>query len=251
MAKTSSRPNSTYDDGEVIGLPVKFGSGRWKNTKQVSGTRFKICLCGKSKVGKTSIFMRLQGLDFAEDDPNCPISNFEFKDENDSTVEYSISDPESIDIDSLTFGDHYRNAHCVVLIYDVTDFSSLDYLSYEMEKIEKNNYTPYAKYVLLRNKIDKKSSKHIPLAKQKEFFANSKLRLKIDHVVETSAKTNEGILEFFKEELPELLVLPSSESKVKAFDRLVSDSQQGLDATDSSPGGRKKKKKKRINCATS
>ena len=124
-------------------------------------------------------------------------------------------------------------------------------MSYEIEKIDKNNYTPYAKYVLLRNKIDKKSSKHIPLVKQKEYFENSKLRTKIDHVVETSAKTNEGIIEFFKEELPELLALPSSESKVKAFDRLVNASQQGLDATDSSPGGRKKKKKKKISCAQS
>ena len=34
----------------------------------------------------------------------------------------------------------------------------------------------------LRNKIDKKMSKHIPLAKQKEFFANSKLRLLLAYI---------------------------------------------------------------------
>jgi len=89
MAKTSSRPNSTYslNEDEVIGLPLKFGSGRWRNANKVSGTRFKICLCGKSNVGKTSIFLRLQGMEFYEGKPKCPTSTFDYKDKEDSSIE--------------------------------------------------------------------------------------------------------------------------------------------------------------------
>ena len=86
MAKTSSRPNSAYSVDGDASFPSKFGSGRWKNSNQISGTRFKICLCGKSKVGKTSIFLRLQGSDFSEK-PDSSISTFDYKDDRDSSIE--------------------------------------------------------------------------------------------------------------------------------------------------------------------
>lgn len=88
MAKISSRPTSTYSiTEEDAAFPMKFGSGRWKNSNQVSGIRFKICLCGKKNVGKTSLFLRLQGLDFVKDNPSCAVSTYEYKDPNDSTIE--------------------------------------------------------------------------------------------------------------------------------------------------------------------
>ena len=160
--------------------------------------------------------------------------------------QYSVYDPETLDIDSLTFGDHYRNAHCILLVYDVTDLASLHYLNYEMEKIEKNQYTPHAKYVLVCNKVDKKASKHVPLEKQRQFLEESKLRSKLDYIVQLSAKTNEGIVDFFKEDLPELLTLPSSESKHKGFDKLLDNS-----FGDSVDSNGKKRKKKRKGCAQS
>ena len=148
----------------------------------------------------------------------------------------------------MTFGDHYRNAHCILLVYDVTDLASLHYLNYEIEKIEKNQYTPYAKFVLICNKMDIKPSKHVPFEKQKQFIEESKLSSKLDFIVQLSAKTNDGIMEFFKEDLPELLTLPTSENKQhKGFEKLVDNDLAG-DSVDSNG---KKRKKKKLGCAQS
>lgn len=113
-----------------------------------------------------------------------------------------------------------------------------------MEKIEKNQYTPYAKYVLVCNKVDKKSSKQVPLEKQKQFIEESKLLPKLDYIVQLSAKSNDGIIEFFKEALPNILSLPSSETNHKSLEDLV---DGNLNDTD--PNRKKHKKKNR--CAQS
>lgn len=92
MAKTASRPNSTISlEDNDPGVPMKFGSGRWRKANQVSGTRFKICLTGRQSVGKTSVFLRLQGCDFSDVAPECSTSTYEYFDLNDPTVEVSLS----------------------------------------------------------------------------------------------------------------------------------------------------------------
>lgn len=135
----------------------------------------------------------------------------------------------------MTLGDHYRNAHCIVLIYDITEFKSLEYVNYEIEKIEKNQYAPHAKFVLMQNKVDKKLSKHIPYRKQKEYIGNSKLHNKVDMLVQASAKTNEGLEDFFKVDLPELLTIPNGSKP--SFESYLENSIEF-------PDGPKKRKKK-------
>lgn len=156
-----------------------------------------------------------------------------------SLFQYSVWDSNVDETDTLTLGDHYRNAHCIVLIYDVTEFKSLEYLNYEIEKIDKNQYAPHAKFVLIQNKLDKKLTKHIPYRKQKEYIGSSKLRSKVDLLVQASAKTNEGIEEFFKIDLPELLILPNENNK-PAFESYLENSTDVTDAV--------KKKKKKLTC---
>jgi len=141
-------------------------------------------------------------------------------------------------------GDHYRNAHCVVLIYDITDFGSLEYLNYEIEKIEKNQYTPHAKFVLVRNKIDMKLSKQITEKSQKEYIFNSRLQSKINLAVQMSAKTNEGVHDFFKNDLPQLLALPSGDNP-KVFESFLDDSVDEVDTIG------KKRRKKKLSCTPS
>lgn len=231
MAKTSSRPNSAYSqDGDT----VRFGSGRWRNNNRVSGIRFKICICGKVNVGKTSIFLRLKGEDFYETKPVCQTTTFEFVDEDDKTVEYSIWD--TPDCDALSLGDHFRNAHCIILVYDASDFESLEYLEYELANLEKCHYASDAKFILVQNKIDKKPSKHVSINKQRDFIAKSRLRSKVDLFCKTSAKLNEGITELFKVHLKQVLAMPTEE--VASLECDFNDKVDG------------QKKKKSIKCRT-
>ena len=89
MAKTPSRPSSYTSSGSDA-TPQRFGSGRWREASRVSGTRFKICLCGMQGVGKTSIFKRLLGEGFTDLKPTANVSTFEYKDKGDETIEVSL-----------------------------------------------------------------------------------------------------------------------------------------------------------------
>ena len=89
MAKTPSRPSSIISDSSGDITP-RSGSGRWRNTNKESGIRYKICLSGKFDVGKTSIFLRLQGEPFSGTKPLCTTSTYEFEDKEDSSIEVSL-----------------------------------------------------------------------------------------------------------------------------------------------------------------
>lgn len=244
MAKTQSRPSSTISVENDPIIP-RYGSGRWRKGNKMSGTRYKVCLSGKFDVGKTSIFMRLQDMEFSEEKPTCQTLTYEFKDKDDETIEYSIWDTNGFEErDTSTMGDHYRNAHCIIFVYDTSDFTSLEYLEYELESIEKNQYAPNTKFILIQNKIDIKPAKLIPYEQQKEFISNSKLRNKIDLFWQTSAKTSEGIKELFDGELQELLTIPDREEKqLTAFDRFIAESTENVAKI-------KGKKKRKLKCKT-
>ena len=104
MAKTTSRPNSTISlDSEPGGILTKFGSGRWMRRNQVSGTRFKVCLCGRKNVGKTSIFLRLQGAEFTDEKPPSTTLNFEYFDPNDPTIDVLLNNPSNSENCTIPF----------------------------------------------------------------------------------------------------------------------------------------------------
>lgn len=156
----------------------------------------------------------------------------------------------------MTLGDHYRGAHCILLVYDLTDFTSLEYLEYEIKKIEKYKYSPHCKYILVQNKIDRPENLHITYEKHKDFITNTKfLQHKVIHAVEVSAKTNYGVLEFFHNEIPKLLQIStedtdsaesSSQSTDSFFQRYLSNSN--ADLTKDEKEKKKKKKRKRKGC---
>lgn len=92
MAHTPSRPSSLVSstsgsDANTPQICNKFGSGRWRNSNTHSGIRFRICLCGKFDVGKTSLFRRLQGKEFMEEKPYGELSQFDYHDKNDPCIE--------------------------------------------------------------------------------------------------------------------------------------------------------------------
>ena len=223
MNENGGRPSSSTPSRHSRGYS-RSSSHRPASGNHVDMPRFKICLSGKAGVGKTSIFLRLQGENFYRDKkPALGIDNWSYivsknspkssqadvhVDDSSETVEYAVHDTAGMETHaSLTLGNHYRGTHCLLLVYDIGDKDSLFYLDHEFKAIEKQGYAPDAKFILVANKSDLQKSKIDVTEDFESSFLENRPHLlnNIYKRTKTSAAFNTGITELFYNDIPGIL----------------------------------------------
>ena len=87
----------------------------------------------------------------------------------------------------------YRTASAIIEVYDVTDNESFLYVRHDAENIERLNYAPGSRFVLVGNKVDKDlTDDSVSEDFARSFIANYRT-VKFDDFVLTSAKTGQGV----------------------------------------------------------
>ncbi|XP_078345409.1 uncharacterized protein LOC144630925 [Oculina patagonica] len=166
---------------------------------------YKVALCGKKEVGKTSIFRRLRGDGFKDD-----TSKFDNLAEakikvpvQDKTIEIDLWDTSGMERYGSLTRQHYFGSHVVLLVYDCDDMESLQALLDYYRDATINAYG--AAMVLVCNKIDKivNGLNGLAIRKAEKLLCNHEVMGRsvctFKFRAETSAKENTGIQELIRE----------------------------------------------------
>ena len=157
--------------------------------------QFKIILLGDSGVGKTSLLSRYTDEEFIENRP-CTI-NTDFKIKSMIIDEYSSAQITIWDTcgqeryRSIARG-YFKDAHGILLIYDVTDKRSFTDLDIWIEEIKKNTIKEDISIILIGNKTDSKF-RNINTEQAENFAKNNNLMY-----CETSCKEGRNIENAFE-----------------------------------------------------
>jgi Ras-related protein Rab-18 len=156
--------------------------------------QFKIILIGDSSVGKTSLVNRFMGYEFDEN-YSCTISaDFKIKSINidpSTGAELTVWDTCGQEKFRAITRQYFKDAHGIVLVYDVENKSSFDGLSLWLNEIYSNTKADIS-IVLVANKIDILDRK-ISKEEGQEFASKNNLLY-----VETSSKEGINIDEPFE-----------------------------------------------------
>lgn len=183
---------------------------------------YRVALCGKADVGKTSIFRCIRGEEFLDDTSKSPyLAEAEIKVKvNNTTIKMKLVDTAGMEREAPLTRYHYCGSHAILLVYDCDDRDSLIALQgfYKSAK----DHAKGAAMVLVRNKIDKDPQcVHKEEADKLVYnpFVSRRCQCQFKIKVETSAKEKTGIKELFYRVADYLIknVEPSNESTTKGF----------------------------------
>ncbi|KAI0981182.1 hypothetical protein GJ496_002269 [Pomphorhynchus laevis] len=155
---------------------------------------FKILLIGDSGVGKTCLMFRFTDDTFSESFVATIGIDFKIKNitaRDNQLVKLQLWDTAGQEKFFTITRPYYRNAHCVLLIYDVTKASSFENVKRWMNNIDNNAPDDVIK-VLVANKSD--------LTERRVVKRSDGERLAAFYCVqyfETSAKTSENVYQMF------------------------------------------------------
>ncbi|KAL9644573.1 hypothetical protein ABK040_015312 [Willaertia magna] len=163
---------------------------------------FKLVLVGDSGTGKSSILMQFTEDEFKEHiSPTIGVDfKVKFIEAKKKRVKLTIFDTAGQERFRTLTSSYYRNAHAVILVYDVTRKETFDNIQNWLK--ECNLYATYEDCVklLVGNKIDLKEKREVS-EQQGDTFARQNNML----YIETSAKTREGIDQAFEEVAHQIL----------------------------------------------
>jgi len=157
--------------------------------------KFKIILLGDSGVGKSSLLSRYMEGEFIINSP-CTI-NADFKIKSMIINEYSSAEITIWDTcgqeryRSITRG-YFKDAHGILLIYDVADKRSYSDLDIWLEEIKKNTIKEDISIILIGNKTDLKY-RNISTEEAENFAKNNNLMY-----CETSCKEGRNVEKVFE-----------------------------------------------------
>lgn len=158
----------------------------------------KLLLLGDSGVGKSSILLKFVEDRFLGEDALNPTIGVDYKykiiERDGQKYKLAIWDTAGQEKFRTVTSTYYRGAQGVVVVYDVTDRSSFEHLSYWISELENYNGDPNVVKIIVGNKIDRENTRAVT-RKEGQEFAKSCAAL----FVETSAKTKDGILQCFDE----------------------------------------------------
>ncbi|GMF07534.1 unnamed protein product [[Candida] boidinii] len=164
--------------------------------------QFKLVLLGESAVGKSSIvhrFVKDSFDDLRESTIGAAFLTQTIALDNNVTVKFEIWDTAGQERYKSLAPMYYRNANCALVVYDITQPTSLDRAKSWIKELQRQA-SPDIVIALAGNKLDLESERSISTEEAK-IYANEEGLL----FFEVSAKTGENVKDTFKaiaEKLP-------------------------------------------------
>lgn len=158
---------------------------------------FKTILIGNSGVGKTSIINRYVDKIYTENYISTIGVDFKIKTNkvDDNVVKLQIWDTAGQERFRTITSSYYRGAHCIIVVFDVTDQESFNDVMSWMDEIKKHANDDVL-IMLLGNKIDKKDACVVTKGDVSKLIKNNNLDEDLFRF--TSAKANTDIEPVFE-----------------------------------------------------
>ncbi|WFD29575.1 GTP-binding protein of the rab/ypt [Malassezia sp. CBS 17886] len=156
---------------------------------------FKLVLLGESSVGKSSIALRFvkdQFDDFRESTIGAAFLTQTVRRDDDTSVKLEIWDTAGQERYKSLAPMYYRNAHCAVVVYDVTEEESLEKAKGWIRELQRHADANII-IALVGNKLDLADARRAVPAEEAQKYADAEGLF----FIETSAKTPTNITELF------------------------------------------------------
>ncbi|TDL26432.1 ras-domain-containing protein [Rickenella mellea] len=172
--------------------------------------QFKLVLLGESAVGKSSLVLRFvkdQFDDYRESTIGAAFLTQTVNLDDGSTVKFEIWDTAGQERYKSLAPMYYRNANCAVVVYDITQPSSLEKARTWIRELQRQA-DPSIVITLCGNKSDLAARRQVTQEEAQKYAEEEGLMWG-----ETSAKTGEGVADIFTtlaKKLPQTAPPPSS-----------------------------------------
>ncbi|KAG0768280.1 hypothetical protein G6F57_002479 [Rhizopus arrhizus] len=156
----------------------------------------KLVLLGDSSVGKSSLVLRYvkdQFDEYRESTIGAAFLSKTIKYDENTTIKFDIWDTAGQERYKSLTPIYYRNANCAVIVYDVTQLSSLERAKSWIDELQRQGESNTV-IALVGNKCDLDSSPVIDSNTTKEYAEENGFVF-----IETSAKTGHNVNELFTE----------------------------------------------------
>lgn len=172
---------------------------------------FKLVLLGDSSVGKTSIARRMTSNTFSEFQESTIGASFMTKhyETSKEIINYEIWDTAGQERYRSLAPMYYRGAHCVFLVFDLTNRDSYESIKSWQKEI-KNNAKDVVLIILIGNKSDLCASRQVAEREVEEYAESISAKY-----YETSAKSGiriDKLQDYMNKMLPRLYKEPVTES---------------------------------------
>ncbi|CAO3702572.1 unnamed protein product [Rhizopus stolonifer] len=163
-------------------------------SNQQKSYTLKLVLLGESSVGKSSLVLRYvndQFDEFRESTIGAAFLSKTIKYDENTIVKFDIWDTAGQERYKSLTPIYYRNANCAVIVYDVTQASSLDRAKFWVDELQRQGQSNTL-VALVANKFDLESSAAVDTAATREYAEENGFLF-----IETSAKTGHNVNELF------------------------------------------------------
>lgn len=182
---------------------------------------YKIIFIGDSSVGKSSLLHRYVDNEFTNAHDMTIGVDFKIKQNSVQNREVNLQlwDTAGQETFRNLVNSYYRNSHCVIMFFDITNKESFEHLDYWYSEIQKHK-TKDILTVLIGTKKDLRDDRKVYISDIKNFISGKDIRY-----FETSSKINEGIYYIF-DYITEILLerFDSDKDKDKDRDKIIKQS---------------------------
>ena len=156
-------------------------------------SNYKIVVIGDINVGKTSILTRFRYGTFEKE--YSPTLGIDFFTKNlfyeDKTIRLNLWDTAGQERFRALIPSYLKNAHCIIIVYDITNKESFNSLNHWLNDAKENTIEGTI-FVICGNKIDLKEKRVVKIDEINEYIKKNDLIY-----VECSAQNGEGIKDLF------------------------------------------------------
>lgn len=188
------------------------------STSSTRFAQFKLVLLGESAVGKSSLvnrFAKDQFDDFRESTIGAAFLTQTVQVDANTTIKFEIWDTAGQERYKSLAPMYYRNANCAVVVYDITQASSLARAKAWVKELQ-HQANENIVIALAGNKLDLEASRAVDTSTAEAYAKEASLLF-----FETSAKTGENVVELFTaiaKKLPIESVLNRTRPTAKGLD---------------------------------
>jgi len=188
--------------------------------------QFKLVLLGESAVGKSSLVLRFvkdQFDDYRESTIGAAFLTQTVTLDDQTTVKFEIWDTAGQERYKSLAPMYYRNANCAVVVYDITQASSLEKARNWIRELQRQA-DPSIVIALCGNKADLAARRQVTQEEAQKYAEEEGLMWS-----ETSAKTGEGVADIFTAIAKKLPLIAPPSSRTGGSRGAPSGVRQGVD----------------------